>query len=202
MVLTGNVPIERISGLFFEGAEYFQADDPKAGCAIWLQVWDAIKTKCQRSACHNLELLDEQFRGAFFVSNFVQDFDMKLRDAGLRDKVYFQKRIDYCTEFLTLFSEADDNLIAHRKRSIAESYAYLGDYERADLEFGKIVREHPHGPWGYIPWGDIYCFGGCDGKTDYDKAKSLYRKALAVAKDEDDILVVQERLQSLEDDDK
>jgi tetratricopeptide (TPR) repeat protein len=124
---------------------------------------------------------------------------MELRNAGLRDKTYFQKQIDYCTEFLALFPEADDAMIGHRRRSIAESYAYLGDYKKADLEFEKIVQDHPHDPWGHIAWGDIYYFDGCEEETDYDKARSLYRKALAVAEDKGDILAVRERLQGLED---
>jgi hypothetical protein len=38
-----------------------------------------------------------------------------------------------------------------------------------------------------------------DKKDDYDKAKELYMKALAIAEDKDDIMAVNERLEGLED---
>ena len=56
------------------------------------------------------------------------------------------------------------------------------------------MRDYPDNPWGYIGWGDMY-FGD---KKDYTKAKEFYEKALAIAKDETDIMATQERLEDLE----
>ncbi len=198
MAPAGNVPVEQMSNSINEGERYFAADDPETGCDIWLKVWKTIKAKCQQQACSDLDLLDEQFRGAFFVSNFVQDLEMELRNAGMRDRSYFKKRIDYCREFLTVFPDVDDSILGNMRRSIAESYAYLGDYEQADLEFEAIVQKCPHDPWGYIAWGDIYASKWLGGEIDYDKAKDFYMKALAIADDRGDILAVQERLEDIE----
>ncbi len=49
-----------------------------------------------------------------------------------------------------------DLIIQNMKRAIAESCAELGDYETADLEFKKLVKEFPNSPWGYIGWRDIF----------------------------------------------
>ncbi len=195
MAPADNVSVEQMSNSIYEGEQYFLADDPETGCDIWLEVWKAIKAKCQQQACSDLDLLDEQFRGAFFVSNFVQDLEMELRNAGVRDKSYFKKRIDYCREFLTVFSDANDSILANMRRSIAESYACLGDYEQADLEFEGIVQERPHDPWGYIAWGDTYASKWPEGEIDYDRARDFYMKALAIADDRGDIVAVQESLE-------
>lgn len=112
---------------------------------------------------------------------------MELNVARLRDNTYFQKRIDYCREFLTLFPDEDKLIIHNMRRSIAESHAKLGDYEQSDSEFEKLVQDYPDNPWGYMYFRD---------KKDGDKAKKFYIKALAVA-DKDDIMVVQERLEDI-----
>ena len=87
-------------------------------------------------------------------------------------------------------------IVHNMRRDIAETYSSLEDYERAELEFEKLVQDYPDNPWGYIGWGDPYFF---DKKDDYKKARVLYEKALAVAKDETDIIDAQERLENLEE---
>lgn len=81
------------------------------------------------------------------------------------------------------------------RRAIAESYAGLGDYERCDSESEGLAEDYPDSPWGYTGWGDIYFLGK---KDDYDKAKELYLKALAIAKEKSDIDTVHERLEDIE----
>jgi len=81
------------------------------------------------------------------------------------------------------------------RRAIAESYASLGDYERCDSEFERLVQDYPTNPWGYIGWGDIYFHCSED---DCDKARELYLKALAIAKEKSDIGAVRERLEDIE----
>lgn len=82
------------------------------------------------------------------------------------------------------------------RRSMAESYSYLGDYEKSEQEYEKLVRDYPDNPWGYIGWGDMYFWVK---KNDYSKAKELYKKALTIAKDKTDIAALQERLEDLEE---
>ncbi|HOL52589.1 MAG TPA: hypothetical protein PLM91_10385, partial [Bacillota bacterium] len=61
-------------------------------------------------------------------------------------------------------------------------------------EFDKLAEDYPNSPWGYIGWGDIYFF---EKKVDYDRAKELYMRALAIAKDEYDVMAVNESLEDL-----
>lgn len=189
-----SVPMERIDDMVEEGFQYLMAGDVTKACDIWLAAWDAIKYRC-RPGCISLDFLDKQCIGDFFVSNLCQDLEGELHNAGLDDSVYFQKRIDYCNEFLRLFPDASDLIIHNMRRAVAESYASLGDYGRCDSEFERLVQDYPTNPWGYIGWGDIYFLGK---KDDYHKAKELYLKALAIAKEKFDIEVVQDRLEDME----
>ena len=188
-----NLSLEKMSDLIDEGADYSFADDPATASDIWLRVWEALKYKCKFEPS-TLAFLDGHYRGSFFVSNFVQDLEIELHNAGVRDKTYFQKRIDYCREFLNFFPDEDELITHNTRRAIAKSYASLGDYERAELEFEKLVQDFPNNPWGYIGWGDMHFR-----RDDYGKAKELYTRALTVTTDKGDIAAVQERLEDLEE---
>ncbi|HXL05085.1 MAG TPA: SEC-C metal-binding domain-containing protein [Bacillota bacterium] len=190
-----NMPAEKMNRLINEGDQYSLANDPMKACDIWLEVWKAIKYKCKPEFKY-LNDLDQQYRTLFFISNLCQDLELEFHNAGLRDKAYFKKRIDYCREFLTLFPDEKELITHNMRRAIADSYASLGDYEQAESEFKKLVQTYPNSPWGYIAWGDIYF---SDETNDYDKAKELYAKALAVAEDKYDIMTVNERLKDLEE---
>jgi len=185
--------MEQMSDLIDEGFEYLSNRDYKSACDAWLKVWEAIKYR-HKPEHKTMDFLEKQYSGSFFVSNLCQDIENELRSAGWEDNTYFEKRINFCKEFLAMFPDENKTIIHNMRRSIAESYSYLGNYEQADIEYLKLVEDFSDNPWGYIGWGDIYCFGS---KTDYKKAEELYKKALAIAKDEDDILVVEERLEDL-----
>ena len=112
----------------------------------------------------------------------------------MKDPVYFEKRIHYCREFCKYFPEEEELIIHNMHRAIAESYAKLDQFEEAEREFEKLVQDFPGNPWGYIGWGDLFF----DELKDFDKARELYEKALAIA-DEYEILAVKERLEELKE---
>lgn len=186
--------MEQMSDLIDKGFEYLSENDSIAACDIWLKVWEAIKYRYKQEY-KNMNFLDEQYHGSFYISNFCQDLESELHNAGLEDNTYFEKRINYCREFLDYFPDEEELIIHNMRRAIAESYSRLYYFEQAELEFEKIVQDYPSNPWGYIGWGDMYFFNK---KKDYTKAKEFYEKALAIAKDNHDKIAVQERLKDLE----
>jgi len=187
--------MEQMNDLIDKGFEYLSENDSRTACDMWLDVWEAMKYRF-KPEFKNLDFLDKQYKGSFFIRNFCQDLQMELHNAGLKDKRYFERRIEYCREFCDYFPDEDELIIHNMRRDIAETYSSLEDYERAELEFKKLVQDYPDNPWGYIGWGDIYFL---DKKGDYEKARELYGKALAMAKDETDVMAVQERLENLEE---
>lgn len=186
---------EQMSDLIDSGFEYLVENDSIAACDTWLKVWDAIKERIN-PAFKNLDYLDKQYEGGFFIRNFCQDLEAELHNAGLDDSAYFEKRITYCHEFCDYFPGEDELIIHNMKRAIAKSYASLGQYKEAELEFEKVVREFPNNPWGYIGWGDMFFFGH---KKDYNKAQELYEKSLELVKDKMDIEAINERLEDLKE---
>lgn len=188
-----HLSMEQMSDLYDRGFDYLAKNDPVSACDAWLKVWEVIKDRSE-SKFQTLDHLHEHYKGSFFISNFCQDLEMELHNAGLNNSTYFEKRIVYCREFCDIFPKENELIIHNMRRAIAASYEELGEYKKADSEFEKLVKDFPDNPWGYIGWGDMYYLGQ---KKDYHKAWKLYEKALVVAKDANDLDVVKERLENL-----
>lgn len=184
--------MEQMNSLLEKGYDYLNEDDPISACNVWLEFWEALKYRINPNL-KSLDYLDREYMGTFFISNICQDLEAELYNAGVRDASYFEKRIRYCREFCNYFPEESELIIHNMKRAIGESYAKLNKYREAELEFKKLVDEYPDNFWGYIGWGDIFA-----DKKDNKRARELYEKGLAIAKDESDIEVLKDRLEYLE----
>ncbi|MFT8310885.1 MAG: SEC-C metal-binding domain-containing protein [Sporolactobacillus sp.] len=187
--------MEQMGDLIDKGFEYVDENDSTSACDTWLTVWEGIKDRIEPEF-QNLDYLDKHYKGSFFIKNFCQDLETELHNAGMDEPVYFEKRIKYCRDFCNYFPKENELIVHNMRRAIAESYAKLGQYEKAESEFEKLVQDFPNNPWGYIGWGDLFFF---EQKKDYAKAQDLYEKGLAIAKDQMDSDAIKERLDELKE---
>lgn len=185
--------LEQMYDLIEKGYSLLDKGHYGEACDVWLNVWGAIKNKHQQQH-KTLDFLDKQYKGTFFIRNIVQDLEINLHNAGLEDQSYFEKRIKFCEEFVARFPDESELMVHNMRRAIGESYASLGNYKQVDLEFGRLVKDDPLNPWGYIGWGDAYMHND---RKDLARAKTLYEKGLAIAKDKDDVITLQERIKDL-----
>ncbi len=192
---SNKLSMEQMSDLIDRGYEYLAENDSISACDTWLKVWEAIKDRIEPTF-QDLDYLDKHYNRSFFIRNFCQDLEAELHNAGLDDPAYFEKRIHYCHEFCNYFPGESELITHNMRRAIAESYAELDQYGKAESEFEKLVQDFPDNPWGYIGWGDLFIFKQ---KKDYPKAQSLYEKGLIIAKDQMDIEVIKERLEDLKE---
>lgn len=184
---------EQMEDLLEDGFRLINEGNSVAGCKLWLKAWEGIKYRYDK---HNKNINTLSFLSkSFSVSNFCQDLETELHNAGTENPVFFEKRIDFCSEFGELFPEEEESTLLDMRRAIAASYSELGRYTEAEAEFEQIVQDFPNNPWGYIGWGDMYFM---DKKQDAEQAKSLYVKALNLAKDKFDKDIINERIRSVE----
>ncbi|MFT8709303.1 MAG: SEC-C metal-binding domain-containing protein [Sporolactobacillus sp.] len=188
-----NLSMEQMDEWIEKGYEYADENHSIAACDTWLKVWEGIKYRT-KPEFQNLDGLNKHYEGSFFILNFCQDLESELDNAGLDDPTYFEKRINYCREFCAYFPDERVLVIHNMRRALADSYARLGQFEKAESEFKQLVHDYPENPWGYIGWGDLFFL---EEKKDYPKARALYEKGLTLAKDPMDIEAVQERLVDL-----
>lgn len=167
-------------------------------CNLWLKVWDYLKHRFGENGYQDIDKASEDFKGDVYLSSWINDMEMNLYNAGLDDKDYFKKRIKFCQDVLELLPKSKERIIRDIKRAEASSYFYLGDINKGDKKFKKIINEYPNWTWGYIGWGDMY--GISRVVPDPDKAEKIYRMAFDVELEdqEDSLDYLHERLLNLE----
>ncbi len=169
------------------------------GCKLWLQVWDHLKPRFT-DEMKSIRDAEKVFSGLQCLFNWCQDFEQELHNAGLYDPYFFEKRIEYCREFCSLFPNSNELIIMNMKIAEAQSYFFIGKGGDGDQAFEALVEEFPDNVWVYIGWGDMYCFSnpnGLDNKN-LTKAKRIYQMALNINSEEKEYVV--DRIESLDKD--
>ena len=169
--------VELIDYAIQDGHDYIEQQNYTDGLKEWESAWNMVKaivppeiTSMEEADMFIPEPLTD------YLSNWCQDFEEELHNGGLEDKVWVKKRIDYTREFYERFAEASDLIIENMLRAEAESYAALGDMEKADNLFEALTKKFPDSVWVYIGWGDIYWRS--KDVPDYEKAEKVYRLGL------------------------
>ena len=169
---------DELDPLMQEGYLLLQKNKKDRACDIWLELWDKLKIRFEPDF-NNVKEAETVFSGVELVYNWCQDLEMELGNAALDDPSYYQKRIEYCSDFCSIFPESASLLMHNMKRDIAESHFALGDISKGDECFKTLIEEYPKNIWGYIGWGDMYAWPlKKDLTPDYEKAENIYNMAL------------------------
>jgi tetratricopeptide (TPR) repeat protein len=172
------VNVEMLDDWMQEGYKLIEAEPkPKTAeaCQIWLRVWDHFKTWLTPEMT-TVEQADELFSGMQSFSNWCQELEAELHNAGLDDPRFFHERLRYCQEFCRQFHE-DEGMIPSFLRAEAETYFSLGQESDGVRKFEQLIERFPDWAWGYVGWGDEYWIMK-DSVKDYARADQIYRKAL------------------------
>lgn len=190
-------PMHKIEVLIDQGEGYAARKMPKEACLKWDEVWENLKKEITPDI-KAINDLESKLKLEVSLFNWCQDYEMELEKAGAEDIAYYEKRVKYCKEFVSLLPNSDKHIIENMRRAEAESYFALGEPDKGEKVFEKLVKDFPKSAWVYIGWGDMYCLFRMnkDNPIDFEKAQKLYREALSFAEEEkEDIL---DRLEALE----
>ena len=172
------------------------------GCTLWWQIWEHLQKRFSPDM-RSIDEAERVFSGMQSLHNWCQYLEMELGNAGRDDASFYEKKLQYCRDFCTLFPDSGRLLLHNMKRGEAESYFALGRLSQGEEAFGKLVEEFPDSAWGYIGWGDMYWLARLSDKValDYDKAERIYRMALErdAIDDREEVL---DRLEELEEERK
>jgi tetratricopeptide (TPR) repeat protein len=164
--------------LMQDGYFLLQKNKTDRACNMWLDLWSKLKI-IFKPEFKNVEEAEALFSGEELVYNWCQDLEIELGNAALDDPSYYMKRIEYCSDFCSIFPESDNLLIHNMKRAVAESHFALGDISKGDECFKSLIAEYPKNIWGYIGWGDMYAWPlKKDITPDYEKAENIYNLAI------------------------
>lgn len=169
--------------------EYGMEGKSVEACDAGLSAWEDIKEMLSAENLKEIEALDNKYDWTLSLTNFVQDLEMELSNAGITNEEYLQKRIKYCEELLETLS--DEQAFENTRRAIAESYYALGDEEKCDSLFTAWLEEDPYWGWGYIGWSSCYSFGNDKMEPNQVKAEKIIEMALEQedVRDKDSVLM-------------
>ena len=187
---------DKIGDLIADGHSLLEKGHCGKACEKWLQAWEYLKPRLD----DNLKSVgdaDRFFPEINFISDWCQDLEMELGNAGSDDPSFYEKRIRYCEEFCDLFPESDDLILVNMRVAFAESLFFLGKSEEGEKAFQGAVEDFPESAWTYIGWGDMY-WNPFDKRSSKDlkKAEGIYRMGLdKVTEYKGDLLDRLERLE-------
>lgn len=173
--------------------------DPVKACECWLEAWRMIKNVIGKDA-KRINDVPSPFALCQIPSNWVQDFDMELWNASLKERRFHELRIEFSRWFCSQFVCEDEDMLVNFHSSEATSMAALGDINGAERKFEELVSKYPMHVWSWIHWSDAYWLDIPEkaGKKDYDKAESILLRCLEQkGLDERDRKGVEERLSEL-----
>jgi len=181
---------DELDVLMKEGFSLLRKKETTKACDVWLELWDKLKRRF-KPEFRNVKEAETVFSGSDYISNWCQDLEMALGNAGVADITYYQKRIAYCDEFCLIFPESGELLMHNMKRASAESHFGLGNIAEGNKCFEELIEQYPRYIWGYIGWGDMYASWPMnkDIILDYDRAEEIYKMALGMGlEDEEDLI--------------
>jgi len=157
--------------------------DACMGCADLLSAWNGLKIYMDEQDIGDVWELErrqiKEFRNYNIHPSFLfQLLGDELHNAGIEDKIYFRKRIEYCTDFLNYIGD-DDLTMENTRRAIADSYFELGDEAECDRLYSEWLETDPKWGQGYVGWASNY-ENEWHGRKNTEKAASLYEKALGI----------------------
>jgi len=170
---------EMIDDKMQQGYKRIEALDAVGACEIWLKVWKDILNIMDSPKMESLGEFDQEFRGTQSVVNWVQDLEMELWNAGLKDKNFFHERIKFCEDFINRFTDMEPLITENMKRALAQSYFQVGEVEKTDSLFREWLIEDPQWGWGWIGWSDCYWLDVWK-ERDFDTGEQILKEGLAV----------------------
>ena len=173
-----------------------EKSDVTGACDIWYETWENILYIIGSTKINSISEFDSAFRGTQSIFNWCQDFEMELGNAGVENRIYYKKRIEYCEKIISAFEDIDNLILENMRRAIAESYSNLGNSDKSDNLFELCLKNDPGWGWGWIGWADCYSMYANKNNKDLEKAESiLYRGYKIKGLRDKDILI--ERLSDL-----
>ncbi|WBW97392.1 hypothetical protein [Oceanirhabdus sp. W0125-5] len=183
--------------LMLEGYTYLENDEVVKACDCWLKLWEDIKEVGASNNIKAIEDMDEKVETPESLTNWVQDLEMELENAGIVENKYYEARINYCNEFCEVFPMTEEFIVMSMRTAVAESYFELGNEKESEKQFEEITKEYTDSVWPYVKWGDTYWLSAIKmGKVtirDLIKAEEIYIKGSKIS-DEEDLDIVNERL--------
>ena len=168
----------------------------------WMKAWELIRDNKPEDV-RTFDAFDKMFELDMIgcsIGDMLYDLDEALSALGLDDLHLLAQRVEISRWVYTHFTAESELNLGNFRGHEAESLWDLGQREDAEARYQELIETFPNFAWGYIWWGDQYWMSNWsyENAPDYDRAESLYRRALDNPHLDNHVLV-QDRLDDLND---
>lgn len=190
---------ERIYDLVQDGRELREQGDDAEACEQWLSAWEIIVAVTPDDIT-TLEAADDHLPNVLSLEAFLRSLDNDLSTLAADDPTYHERRLEFCREVCTQFSDAPDELLLDFRHFVADSLTELGRVTESRSEFETLIRDYPEDPWAYKKLADSYWREGADEPTveELERAVTLYEQALNAKDPLEQPSTVSDRIDELE----
>jgi len=172
-----NQQIKMLKKHVSEGYRQYHRNRPVPACDAWQQAWNLVKIMA-KPRMRDLSAFEEAYPGLREpVSNWCEEFNLELHNAGLNDPAYINHRLQFVREFMGLFPDVGGIVYLNLRRGEGEALWALGRIVEAEARFGRLIEEMPDEAWAYIGWADHYWLHR-ELPKNYEQAETIMERAL------------------------
>lgn len=170
-----NPSLEMIDDAICDGYDAFNDREYEAAYSEWKTIWSMVKQIIPSSVTDASNAID--------ISSFYYDFLYWAVDycevlgvKGVKEPIFFHRRIEFAREFIKKFPDTEKSLIEELLLIECESFALLKEYEKAEHLFQSFISKYPENEAAYVIWGTMYWESNA--APDYEKAQKIYEQGL------------------------
>lgn len=182
--------IEMLDDSIQDGYKLLEHGSTIEAMKAWSNSWKSIKKLMDQHNIQNIKSFDEVFCGTQCVYNWASDFEMELRNVGIKEPDFLQQRIDFCTEYIERYRNPEEPNIKNMRRAIAETLFLMGKRAEGDKLFEQYLSSDPTWGWGWIGWSGEYSLCKGDPDRNPDKAVEILKRGLSVNGLEDKVYLL------------
>jgi hypothetical protein len=148
-----------------------------AGLKTWSYLKELMKTLDAKSFC------DLERETGYDLLYWACTLTNNLHNASRKDASFLQKKFLFCKEYVEMhenFLDKDMRNIGNIRRSLADYYVDICDFDTCDSLYEKWLQKEPDWGWGWIGWSDCYWLFHRKNKLNFEKALSILEQGLAI----------------------
>lgn len=161
------------------GYMYVMSKNIVEGTSIWNEAWKIFITLVDEKGIKTLEEFDKIFNGKKYVTNWVPDFELLLKEATEIEFNYHKLIIKICGEYLKRFDDGSSSLTnLNFRKTFCDSMFALGEDAKSEEYFMMWLKKEPGWTGGWMTWAECWLKYTESTKKDLKKAASILNMAL------------------------
>ena len=190
--------MEMLDDWMQEGYRLWMDRRLEQACDLWQQVWEVIRGRLtpQMRTCEDAEVV---FDGRQCIENWVQDFQLELRNAAVKDPAYAARAVAFAEEVLAHFPDQDGLFTINFRSDLGEALFLADRADEGERVLLQLIDDHPDNPDGYAMLARVLGQGLRPGDPPIDRERAIAVLESAIARPVENASVwdLQSRLEDL-----